>query len=176
MSTLLGRRFHINKRETVTDAEGDDAEVRESGTTVAPSLVKEPRIVFTGVSGAAIMKMKQIINRLGGIEVDAKDYTHLVTSRLTRTIKFLCAISVAKHMVTTGWIVRTGDVCYFVDETEFALKDQYAETIYGFNIPASLKKAQCEKTITSGLTFYCTPQVIPCPKSLREMTGGEVWL
>ena len=60
MSTLLGRRFHINKRETFTDAEGDDTEVRESGTTVAPSLVKEPRIVFTGVSGAAMMKMKQV--------------------------------------------------------------------------------------------------------------------
>ena len=60
MSTLLGRRFHLNKRETFTDAEGDDAEVRESGTTVAPSLVKEPRIVFTGVSGAAMMKMKQV--------------------------------------------------------------------------------------------------------------------
>ena len=34
-----------------------------------------------------------------------------------------------------------------LDETEFALKDQYAETIYGFNIPASLKKAQCEKLL-----------------------------
>ena len=60
MGTLLGRRFHINKREAVTDAEGDDAEVRESGTTVAPSMVKEPCIVFTGMFGAAMMKMKQV--------------------------------------------------------------------------------------------------------------------
>jgi len=28
--------------------------------SVAPSLVKEPRIVFTGVSGAAMTKMKEV--------------------------------------------------------------------------------------------------------------------
>jgi len=45
----------------VADSEGEDTEARVvSGATVAPSQTKEPRIVFTGVSGAAMTKMKEV--------------------------------------------------------------------------------------------------------------------
>ena len=48
-----------------------------------------------------------------------------------------------------------------LDETEFALKDQYAETIYGFNIPASLKKAQSEKLLQVCVYGVCYVMLLP---------------
>lgn len=171
-----------NKKARVTDRDDSImAEVAEdiddeACVTVAPSLIQQPRIVFTGVSGAVMIKMKEIVSRLGGVEVDARECTHLVTSKLTRTIKFLCAISVAKHMVTTSWIYKSGEVGYFIDEAEFMLTDAHAEATYGFSISTSLREAQ-NKKLLQGLTFFCTPQVIPSLESLKEIigcAGGEL--
>lgn len=42
---------------------------------------------------------------LGGEVVDsAQRCTHLIANKVTRTVKFLTAISVAKHIVTPEWL------------------------------------------------------------------------
>lgn len=44
----------------VTGSEYDVPDDQTSGNTVVPSLIKQPRIVFTGVSGAMMTKMKEV--------------------------------------------------------------------------------------------------------------------
>ena len=44
----------------VTDIEDIDDEQTGDSDAMAPSLIQQPRIVFTGVSGAMMSKMKEV--------------------------------------------------------------------------------------------------------------------
>lgn len=64
VTRLSASCMHFNIRVTDRD-DGIMAEVAEdiddeACVTVAPSLIQQPRIVFTGVSGAVMIKMKEV--------------------------------------------------------------------------------------------------------------------
>lgn len=66
---------------------------------VSPSV---PQVLFTGVVDAA---GEQAVVALGGTLADSVfECTHLVTDRVRRTLKFLCALARGVPIVTPAWL------------------------------------------------------------------------
>ena len=80
----------------------------------------------------------------------ARECTHIVAPRITRTVKFLCGISVCKHIVTPEWLERSGRGVQFMEEAAFALCDRDAEEMFGMNLAASLARAKGKKLLEVG--------------------------
>ena len=59
---ITHKQYNIYIKIRVTDTEGVDNEEQAAGGSdaMAPSLIQQPRIVFTGVSGAMMSKMKEV--------------------------------------------------------------------------------------------------------------------
>ena len=63
--------LRVTNVDDVVTGETDNVDTQASGgDTVAPSLIQQPRIVFTGVSGAVMIKMKEVGKHLSFISVD----------------------------------------------------------------------------------------------------------
>uniref|UniRef100_A0A3Q4MHA2 PAX-interacting protein 1 n=1 Tax=Neolamprologus brichardi TaxID=32507 RepID=A0A3Q4MHA2_NEOBR len=60
-----------------------------------------PRVMFTGFEPMQVQQYTKRLHALGGELADSSQkVTHLVASKVTRTVKFLTAMSVVKHIVT----------------------------------------------------------------------------
>ncbi|KAJ1557922.1 Mediator of DNA damage checkpoint protein 1, partial [Nowakowskiella sp. JEL0078] len=60
----------------------------------------------------------KILESLGGIVVhDYTECTHLVTDRVKRTVKFLCAISTGKSIVEVKWLEASKKEGRFIGRT-----------------------------------------------------------
>ncbi|EGB13010.1 hypothetical protein AURANDRAFT_60753 [Aureococcus anophagefferens] len=67
------------------------------------------------------------------------DATHLVSSvPLRRTPKLLTAVSVARHVVTLGWLWESDALGRAADERPFAVRDRENEAAWRFDLAASL--------------------------------------
>lgn len=61
--------------------------------------------VFKGLFILICVLYLQKLYILGGeVAESAQKCTHLIASKVTRTVKFLTAISVVKHIVTPEWL------------------------------------------------------------------------
>ena len=89
-----------------------------------------------------------MVQRLGGVVTDkARECTHMVTTRVTRTVKFLSGISVCDHIVTPEWVEQSGRGAGFVEEAEFALCDRNTEQVFGMDLTTSLARAKEKKLL-----------------------------
>lgn len=143
------------------------------------------RITFSGISDDVIKKKTKWITQHGGIVVDSwQQCTHLVTDRLRRTVKFLCAFASGKKIVDIQWLDMSRDTNRFVDEDAFTLYDSTAEKKFKFDMQASLKKAVASLDAVTGmgrlfqgLKFVIVGSVQPPREEFEELVvscGGEV--
>ncbi|KAI8803331.1 BRCT domain-containing protein, partial [Cladochytrium replicatum] len=114
--------------------------------------------------------------------------THLVTDRIRRTMKFLCALSTAKHIVSVKWLDACKREAAFADEGKYMLNDKNSEKQYGFSLSKSLREARTlmesatdgdeqPPRLLTGVKIYATPSVQPPANELKEIVhaaGGEV--
>ena len=99
-----------------------------------------------------------MVQRLGGVVTDkARECTHMVATRVTRTVKFLSGISVCDHIVTPEWVEQSGRGVGFVEEGAFALCDQNTEQMFGMNLTTSLARAKEKKLlkVRSEVKVHC---------------------
>ncbi len=75
------------------------------------------------------------------------DCTHIVLPRVTRTVKFLCGISVCRYIVSPAWVDSCRRVGRFVEEEPFQLMDEDAEEVFGMNVATSLTRARTKKLL-----------------------------
>lgn len=62
------------------------------------------------LTGMTNSTAESIVTILGGRMVsEIDDCTHLVTDKMRRTIKFLCAVSRGVHIVTPLWLIKSGE-------------------------------------------------------------------
>lgn len=124
-----------------------------------------------------LLFLLQIIIRLGGvITTNPRECTHIVTSRIARTIKFLSGISVCGYVVTPKWVEESGNVGIFRDEEEFVLQDSDAEKLFGMNLALSISRAKRTKLL-EGMGVYATPAVEPPTASMDDIVscaGGKL--
>lgn len=120
--------------------------------------------------------MKRLYNLGGEIAKSAQKCTHLVANKVTRTVKFLTAISIVEHIVTPEWLEESWKSQKFVDEQNYMLKDAEAEVLFGFSLEESLKRAHAAP-LFKGKYFYITPGICPSlttMKAIIESAGGKV--
>uniref|UniRef100_A0A673XUY9 PAX-interacting protein 1 n=1 Tax=Salmo trutta TaxID=8032 RepID=A0A673XUY9_SALTR len=138
-----------------------------------------PYIFFTGFEPTQVQQFMKRLHNLGGeIAKSAQKCTHLVANKVTRTVKFLTAMSIVEHIVTPEWLEESWKSQKFVDEQNYMLKDAEAEVLFGFSLEESLKRAHTAP-LFKGKYFYITPGICPSlttMKAIIESAGGKVLL
>ncbi|XP_035737369.1 uncharacterized protein LOC118448339 isoform X2 [Vespa mandarinia] len=141
------------------------------------SLSAKEKILFTGIADDEYAKVLKI---LGGTKVeDPSKCTVLVTDKIRRTIKFLCALANAVPIVSVNWLHESKRAGRFLDWENYMLKDPAMEAKYGFRLRKSLDKAR-ERKLLDGYVVLLTPNILSPPISeLRTMIascGGKALL
>ncbi|XP_046390268.1 uncharacterized protein LOC124158902 [Ischnura elegans] len=143
-----------------------------------PSRVRKQKkesvnVLFTGLSDP---KLNHIVERLGGSVVDTPQNCNvLVTDRLRRTYKLLCAIGRGIPIVTAQWLSQSSFSGKFLDPMDFLVSDKVTEKRFDFSLKSSLEKARVKPMLT-GYRFIATPSVKPPPEEVQGIVtsaGGQ---
>uniref|UniRef100_A0A0A9XDH1 PAX-interacting protein 1 n=1 Tax=Lygus hesperus TaxID=30085 RepID=A0A0A9XDH1_LYGHE len=141
----------------------------ESQNSMSASVVK---VMFTGLADA---KLSSMVKKLGGKVVEKPtDCTVLVTDKVRRTVKFLCALGLGKPIVSPNWLSKSKSFNKFTDTSASLLQDNEAEEKFDFELKESLEKAKNSRLL-EGYSFYATPSVLPPPAEIKpivECSGG----
>uniref|UniRef100_A0A8C2ULX1 PAX-interacting protein 1 n=2 Tax=Chinchilla lanigera TaxID=34839 RepID=A0A8C2ULX1_CHILA len=136
-----------------------------------------PLVLFTGFEPGQVQQYVKKLYVLGGeVAESAQKCTHLIASKVTRTVKFLTAISVVQHIVTPEWLEECFKCQEFVDEQNYILRDAEAEVLFSFSLEESLKRAHLSPLFKAKY-FYITPGICPSlstMKAIVECAGGKV--
>ncbi|XP_053578009.1 mediator of DNA damage checkpoint protein 1 isoform X2 [Bombina bombina] len=137
-----------------------------SATSLYSKNVSTPKVLFTGVVDSAA---EVIIRSLGGdVAESVSDCTHLVTDRVIRTVKFLCALARGIPIITLDWIYKCKKSSCFLSHNGFLVKDKVQEKNFNFNLSESLQKAK-KKPLFEGYEIHVTPNVKPEPEQMKEI-------
>ncbi|XP_072763916.1 uncharacterized protein Mu2 [Anoplolepis gracilipes] len=169
----------INTSVEITSPATSSTTTRGSTFVLNNSIaITRHKVLFTGIT--KIKDYSQIVKMLGGNKVeDPAKCSILVTDKVRRTYKFLCALAKGIPIVTTGWLKTSGATGRFLDWEKYILKDPAAEAKFGFRLRESLVKAK-EERLLDNYTVVLTPNVAPPPiKELKDIIiscGGKVLL
>lgn len=134
------------------------------------------KILFTGISSNDYSKL---LTKLGASQVDnPTKCTVLVTDKVRRTVKFLCALALSVPIVSVDWLITSEKTGHFIELENYILKDSAAETKFRFKLEESLKKAK-EHKLLEGYTLVVTPNVTPPLPELKNIIiscGGKALL
>ncbi|CAL1681802.1 unnamed protein product [Lasius platythorax] len=149
--------------------------MRRSASVLSNSTLSAARhkILFTGITE----DYSKIVKTLGGIKVeDPAKCSVLVTDKVRRTYKFLCALAKGVPIVAIDWLRDSESAARFLDWEGYILKDPAAEAKFGFRLRKSLDRAK-EQKLLDGYTVVLTSNVAPPPiEELKDMVtscGGK---
>ncbi|XP_060615378.2 mediator of DNA damage checkpoint protein 1 [Anolis sagrei] len=132
-----------------------------------------PKVLFTGVIDE---EAEQVVAELGGSLAESVfDCTHLVTDRVCRTVKFLCALARGIPIVTLDWLQKSRQNSFFLAPKSFLVRDPEQEKKFQFSLPTSLQTAQRNGGLFQGYEIHVTPNVKPEPEHMRDIikcSGG----
>lgn len=165
------RKLEVLESE-VKECEAKKPKIEEPAqTSIVKDKVPSARVVFTGLNPPLVRHLTELLRALGGEPADSvKSCTHIVASKIMRTIKFLTGISICPYIVDPLWIEESFQKKYYLDEKKYILRDHDNEKLYGMSLPASIKKAQA-KPLFKDMTIYVTPNVKPDQKAMAEIVG-----
>ncbi|XP_072045733.1 PAX-interacting protein 1-like [Amphiura filiformis] len=134
-----------------------------------------PHVMFTGCDPKMVPDLAKKVERLGGQVVTKINLcTHLVASKVTRTMKFLCGVSVCRHIITPQWVEESHKNQWLLDEANFNLVDSEQEKLFTFRLKDSMQKAH-QRKVFQNITFYVSSGVKPgldTMKEIIECAGG----
>ncbi|XP_053682968.1 mediator of DNA damage checkpoint protein 1-like isoform X2 [Sabethes cyaneus] len=146
----------------------------ESSSTRKSSRAVKPRMMFTKMSPEPY---KRMITRAGGFIVDMPELASmLVSDRVYRTYKFLCAIARGIPIVDHSYLEQVEKKRDFVDPWAYILQDHEMERRFKFNLKKSLSLARDAK-IFEGYSVIVTASTKPPPEELQLIVtsaGGRV--
>ncbi|XP_044585585.1 uncharacterized protein LOC123265767 isoform X2 [Cotesia glomerata] len=165
-STIASKR----SRNSVVDSPSTSARSRHSHRPAE----MQYKIMFTGIDYET---HEQAVQSLGGvISNDPMTGTILVTDKVRRTLKFLCAISRGIPIVSENWINASIKSNKLIETDKYILHDSAAEAKFGFNLKQSLIKSK-EKSLLHNLTFVVTSGVNQPSfnelKNMIQVAGGK---
>ncbi|XP_076809652.1 uncharacterized protein LOC143452530 isoform X1 [Clavelina lepadiformis] len=193
------RRRAGRKRKTETIKSDDDTTAKNAplkkikeevlhaaALSLRPRRLK-PKVMFTGV----IDKVgENIVKELGGhLTDDMHECTHLVTDKIRRTVKFLCAIVRGLRIVNQEWLRDSKKQSRFLAEDSYenfnesfntTLSPSSAQSIeaqYGFNFTETMAVARSRpQQLFSGHRIHVTKSVLPPPHQMYQIIecGGGV--
>ncbi|XP_062904094.1 mediator of DNA damage checkpoint protein 1 isoform X2 [Mobula hypostoma] len=125
-----------------------------------------PKVMFTGLVDEDGMK---VITRLGGEVVECvHSSTHLVTDRIRRTVKFMCAVARGIPVVTPDWLKKSGVNSYFLSHRSFLLDDRDQEQNFNFKLKDALQKAK-KQPLLQEYQIHVTAGVQPNPSQMAAI-------
>ncbi|XP_024861524.1 mediator of DNA damage checkpoint protein 1 isoform X2 [Kryptolebias marmoratus] len=133
------------------------------------------KVLFTGVVDE---KGERVLTRLGGsMAKGVLDMNCLVTDKVRRTVKFLCAVAKGIPVVTTDWLEKSGKAGSFLSPHAFLVKDPEQEKKFSFCLQDSLNTAQSQPLL-QGYQIHVTKSVKPEPVHMKEIIccSGAVFL
>ncbi|XP_077180641.1 mediator of DNA damage checkpoint protein 1 isoform X2 [Paroedura picta] len=146
---------------------------RKQSHSSAVSAAPPPKVLFTGVIDE---EGERVITELGGSLAESVfDCTHLVTDRVRRTVKFLCALARGIPIVTLDWLEKSKQNSFFLAPNTFLVRDLEQEKNFQFSLAGSLKKARQKGGLLQGYELHVTPNVKPEPEHMRDIikcSGG----
>ncbi|TKS80443.1 PAX-interacting protein 1 PAX transactivation activation domain-interacting protein [Collichthys lucidus] len=174
--------LQLLQKQKMTDSTNQPAnkkarleEIQSPSKKLPPESI--PRVMFTGFEPTQVQQYTKRLHALGGEVADSSQkVTHLVASKVTRTVKFLTAMSVVKHIISPEWLEESWRSQKFVDEQSYTLRDAEAEVLFNFSLEESLKRAN-SAPLFKGKYFYLTPGICPSlstMKSILESAGGKL--
>ncbi|CAM9108633.1 unnamed protein product [Bubo scandiacus] len=132
-----------------------------------------PKVLFTGV--VASPGMEVALRTLGGsMATSVFDCTHLVTDRVRRTVKFLCAVARGVPIVTPEWLHKSASSGRVLGAGPFLVQDKQQERHFGFSLAQALRRAR-RHPLLQGYEVHVTPNVRPEPEHMRDIvtcSGG----
>lgn len=137
------------------------------------------KIMLTRIPKKQHDELVKLIEDLGCTLVsDARLVTHLVSTGVNRTLKFIQAMNYAKYIITPQWLVECDRQKRMISEDKFRVKDMESERIFAFSLREALERRnKREGPLFENLVIYVSPNTQPQPpvlKSLVEMCGGIV--
>nr|XP_035153335.2 mediator of DNA damage checkpoint protein 1 isoform X6 [Callithrix jacchus] len=133
-----------------------------------------PKVLFTGVVDA---QGERAVLALGGSLADsAAEASHLVTDRIRRTVKFLCALGRGIPILSLDWLHQSRKAGCFLPPDEYVVTDPEQEKNFGFSLQDALSRAR-ERRLLEGYEIHVTPGVQPPPPQMGEIIsccGGTV--
>ncbi|CAD5113543.1 DgyrCDS2704 [Dimorphilus gyrociliatus] len=169
------RKYSLRKNLLNRDEESSGrSEAGSDSYNLRRSITKQYRILYTGIKD---LSAEKIIDRLGGIIASSNgDFTHLITDKIRRTPKFLCAVAKGIPIISNDWIHQSKTVGRFLDCEKFQVKDIEGESRFGFNLQDSLKRA-IKRKVFDGMGIYLMKGIIPEPEKCTEIVesgGGKI--
>ncbi|TPX44747.1 hypothetical protein SeLEV6574_g04309 [Synchytrium endobioticum] len=144
--------------------------------------VQGVRIIFTGLDEKQTKKMNGLMDKLGWKHAKSwKDCSHLITTGVKRTSKFLSVLASGKHIVSTSWLEESAKTKHAADEELHTIQDATHEMEWDLKLVDSLKAAaelrNRGEALFSGLSFFATPSVVPPKAEMKEIieaAGGKL--
>ncbi|XP_039973404.1 mediator of DNA damage checkpoint protein 1 isoform X2 [Xiphias gladius] len=133
------------------------------------------KVLFTGVVDEA---GERVLARLGGgMAKGVADMNCLVTDKVRRTVKFLCALAKGVPIVTTHWLEKSGKAGSFLSPNAFVVKDPEQEKKFGFCLQESLRVASSQPLL-QGYEIHVTKSVKPEPVQMKDIIScsGAIFL
>ncbi|XP_060259294.1 mediator of DNA damage checkpoint protein 1 isoform X12 [Ovis aries] len=133
-----------------------------------------PKVLFTGVVDA---RGERTVLALGGsLASSVAEASHLVTDRIRRTVKFLCALGRGIPILSLAWLHESRKAGCFLPPDEYLVTDPEQEKNFGFSLREALSRAQ-ERRLLEGYEIHVTPGVQPPPPQMGEIIsccGGAI--
>ncbi|XP_055262004.1 mediator of DNA damage checkpoint protein 1 isoform X2 [Moschus berezovskii] len=133
-----------------------------------------PKVLFTGVVDA---RGERTVLALGGsLASSVAEASHLVTDRIRRTVKFLCALGRGIPILSLAWLHESRKAGCFLPPDKYLVTDPEQEKNFGFSLREALSRAQ-ERRLLEGYEIHVTPGVQPPPTQMGEIInccGGAI--
>ncbi|CAK7311746.1 Mediator of DNA damage checkpoint protein 1 [Vulpes lagopus] len=133
-----------------------------------------PKVLFTGVVDA---RGERVVLALGGsLASSVAEASHLVTDRVRRTVKFLCALGRGIPILSLDWLHQSRKAGCFLPPDEYVVTDPEQEKNFGFSLRDALSRARKQRLL-EGYEIHVTPGVQPPPPQMGEIIsccGGTV--
>ncbi|XP_021115817.1 mediator of DNA damage checkpoint protein 1 isoform X7 [Heterocephalus glaber] len=133
-----------------------------------------PRVLFTGVLDT---RGERALLALGGsLASSVAEASHLVTDRVCRTVKFLCALGKGIPILSLEWLHQSRKAGHFLPADQYVVTDPEQEKNFGFSLQDALTRAK-ERRLLEGYEIHVTPGVQPPPLQMAEIIsccGGTV--
>ncbi|XP_011800399.1 PREDICTED: mediator of DNA damage checkpoint protein 1 isoform X1 [Colobus angolensis palliatus] len=125
-----------------------------------------PKVLFTGVVDA--LGERAVLALGGSLAGSAAEASHLVTDRIRRTVKFLCALGRGIPILSLDWLHQSRKAGCFLPPDEYVVTDPEQEKNFGFSLQDALSRAR-ERRLLEGYEIYVTPGVQPPPPQMGEI-------
>ncbi|GAB1301010.1 Mediator of DNA damage checkpoint protein 1 [Apodemus speciosus] len=159
------------KRDRAEETQGNPTRSRR---TKPNQEAVAPKVLFTGVMDS---RGERAVLALGGsLASSVNEASHLVTDRIRRTVKFLCALGRGIPILSLNWLYQSRKAGCFLPPDDYLVTDPEQEKNFSFSLRDSLSRAR-ERRLLEDYEIHVTPGVQPPPPQMGEIIsccGGTV--